>query len=310
MRILAVAVLLAATASPAVEPQPSAGCAREAIEHGRRLVKKIDVAGTPREVIVDVPDSVKPGTPAPVLLDFHGFGHSGAGVWNVSGFKTLAERDGFITAYPEGLPIHLTLRGEEVDGAGWQMDAVADNRDVAFTTALLDQLERDYCVDHRRVYSTGFSNGAFFSQVLACALSGRIAAVAPVSGGTLRFDCKPARPVPILIQNGSEDELIPVAWRARPATAGKRSTAAPATPHPTAPPASAGPNAAAARRWNTARRPTATAGSRRRPTACGPSSPTRPCPENFYTETRRNGDMPASSVSPRLRVKKGGGGRL
>ena len=211
MRILAVAVLLAATASPAVEPQPSAGCAREAIEHGRRLVKKIDVAGTSREVILDVPDSVKPGTPAPVLLDFHGFGHSGAGVWNVSGFKTLAERDGFITAYPEGLPIHLTLRGEEVDGAGWQMDAVADNRDVAFTTALLDQLERDYCVDHRRVYSTGFSNGAFFSQVLACALSGRIAAVAPVSGGTLRFDCKPARPVPILIQNGSEDELIPVA---------------------------------------------------------------------------------------------------
>jgi polyhydroxybutyrate depolymerase len=211
MRILAVAVLLAATASVAAEPQPSAGCKRESIERGRRLVQKIDVAGTPREVILDVPDSVKPGTPAPVLLDFHGFGHSGAGVWTVSGFKALAEREGFITAYPEGLPIHLTVRGEELDGAGWKMDAVEGNRDVAFTTALLDQLERDYCVDHRRVYSTGFSNGAFFSQLLACALSGRIAAVAPVSGGTLRFDCHPARPVPILIQNGSEDELVPVA---------------------------------------------------------------------------------------------------
>ena len=89
---VAVALLARRRVRHAVEPQPSAGCAREAIEHGRRLVKTIDVAGTPREVILDVPDSVKPGTPAPLLLDFHGFGHSGAGVWNVSGFKALAER--------------------------------------------------------------------------------------------------------------------------------------------------------------------------------------------------------------------------
>ena len=172
-------------------------------------MKTIDVGGTPRQVILDVPDAVRAGTPAPVLLDFHGFRHSGAGVWDVSGFKALAAREGFITAYPEGLPITLRLRGEEMQGAGWQMDAVAGNRDVAFTTALLDQLERDYCVDRRRIYSTGFSNGAFFSQLLACALSPRIAAVAPVSGGTLRIDCTPARPVPILIQHGSEDDLDP-----------------------------------------------------------------------------------------------------
>jgi polyhydroxybutyrate depolymerase len=211
MRSLAVLVLLAAVSSHAVEPLPSGGCSRASIEHGRRLVRTIDVAGTPRQVILDVPDSVKAGTPAPVLLDFHGFSHSGAGVWDVSGFKAIAARAGVITAYPEGLPIHLRLRGEDLEGAGWQMDAIAGNRDVAFTTALLDELERDYCVDRRRLYSTGFSNGAFFSQLLACALSGRIAAVAPVSGGTLRFNCTPTRPVPILIQHGSEDDLVPVA---------------------------------------------------------------------------------------------------
>lgn len=211
MRLFAAMLVLAAVTAHAAEPLPSAGCAREAIEHGRRLLKTIDVAGTPRQVILDVPDAVRVGTPAPVLLDFHGFRHSGAGVWDVSGFRSLAAREGFITAYPEGLPITLRLRGEELEGAGWQMDAVAGNRDVAFTTALLDQLERDYCVDRRRIYSTGFSNGAFFSQLLACAMSARIAAVAPVSGGTLRIDCTPVRPVPILIQHGSEDDLVPVA---------------------------------------------------------------------------------------------------
>jgi polyhydroxybutyrate depolymerase len=188
---------------------PSAGCARESIVHGPRLERTIDVGGTARRVILDVPESVQAGTPAPLLLDFHGFGHSGAGVWQVSGFKALGKEKGFITAYPEGLPVQLTLRGERMEAPGWQMDGLDGNRDVAFTAALLDVLERDYCIDRRRIYSTGFSNGAYFSQVLACALADRIAAVAPVSGGHLRFDCTPGRPVPILIQHGSEDDLIP-----------------------------------------------------------------------------------------------------
>ncbi|HEY0300392.1 MAG TPA: hypothetical protein VGC36_03625, partial [Rhizomicrobium sp.] len=67
-----------------------------------------------------------------------------------------------------------------------------------------------YCIYRNRIYSTGFSNGAFFSQVLACAMAERIAAVAPVSGGALAFECTPSRPVPILIQHGSRDDLIPV----------------------------------------------------------------------------------------------------
>ena len=209
MRLL-IAILLLASTARAADPLPSAGCERDAIDHGRRLERTIDVAGTPRRVILDVPDTVRAGSPVPILLDFHGFSHSGAGVWNVSGFKPLAARDGFITAYPEGLPVTLRLRGQDMTGAGWRMDAIAGNRDVAFTAALLDQLERDYCVDRRRIYSTGFSNGAYFSQLLACAMADRIAAVAPVSGGMLRVDCAPARPVPILIQHGSEDDLIPV----------------------------------------------------------------------------------------------------
>jgi polyhydroxybutyrate depolymerase len=219
--LVVIAILLSSVAR-AAEPLPSAGCARAAIDHGRRLERTIDVAGTPRQVILDVPDAVRAGSPASVLLDFHGFGHSGAGVWNVSGFRPLAAREGFITAYPEGLPISLRLRGQERIAAGWQMHAIAGNRDLAFAAALLDQIERDYCVDRRRIYATGFSNGAYFSQLLACALAERVAAVAPVSGGALRVDCAPARPVPILIQHGSEDDLIPVAaaraardrWRA------------------------------------------------------------------------------------------------
>jgi polyhydroxybutyrate depolymerase len=208
--LTALGVSLAAKCAIGLEPLPSAGCGLKDVERGRRLERSLEVDGTRRQVILDVPDGVKPGTPVPLLLDFHGFGHSGAGVWKVSEFKELAAKTAFITAYPEGLPVKLTLRGRQQEAAGWEMYTIEGNRDLALVRALLDDLEQRYCIDRRRIYSTGFSNGAFFSQLLACALSDRIAAVAPVSGGRLRTDCRPGRPVPILIQHGRLDPLIPI----------------------------------------------------------------------------------------------------
>jgi polyhydroxybutyrate depolymerase len=203
------ALVTTAAASVAAAPLPSPGCEAATIEHGRRLERTIEVDGRRRAFILDVPESVKAGVPAPLLLDFHGFGHSGAGVWKVSAFKPLAERTAFITVYPEGLPVRLQIRGQEREGAGWEISSIDGNRDLALVRTLLDDLGRRYCIDRRRVYSTGFSNGAYFSQLLACALAERIAAVAPVSGGKLRVACVPSRPVPILIQHGRQDPLIP-----------------------------------------------------------------------------------------------------
>lgn len=205
--------LLAATGSASQVTQPSSGCSRPAFDTGLKLERTIEVGGVTREYILHVPARAAPGRPAALLLDFHGWGHSATGVWNVSGFKALAERDGFITAYPNGLPVSL-LRGES--RPGWEIASVAGNRDIAFTKALLDQLEKDLCIDRSRVYSTGFSNGAFFSHILGCVLADRIAAIAPVSGGHITVPCSPARPVPVLLYHGTADELIPV-QRARQA---------------------------------------------------------------------------------------------
>ncbi len=210
------ALLVAAARAGAAEPKisaarPSAGCAAAGLEPGRRMERTIEVGGVKRTFILDVPASLKPGAPAPLMFDFHGFGHSGAGVWNVSAFRDMAEREGFITVYPTGLPVKLRLQGVEYERPGWEMSTIDGNRDLAFTTAMLDDLERRYCIDRARVFSTGFSNGAFFSSLLGCAMSDRFAAVAPVSGGPLRVACAPRRGVPVLIQHGRQDELIPVA---------------------------------------------------------------------------------------------------
>lgn len=191
-------------------PLPSSGCGAASIQHGRRIEQSIEAAGRERSYILDVPDSVSAGVPAPLLLDFHGFGHSGAGVWKVSGFRAVAEREGFITAYPDGSPVTLRLLGQQRDGLGWDISS-ANSRDVKLTRALLDRLEGEYCIDRRRIFVTGFSNGAYLCSLLGCAMAERIAAIAPVSGGPLLPSCEPARGVPVLIQHGRQDDLIPVA---------------------------------------------------------------------------------------------------
>jgi len=199
-------LLTATPALAAIAARPSPGCNNATIETGRQLQRTLDVDGTARAYILDVPEGIKSRDPVPLLFDFHGFGHSAAGVWTVSQFKDLATRARFITVYPDGLPVSLLGR----EAPGWQIFTTETNRDLLFTARLLDHLERAYCIDMNRVFATGFSNGAFFSNLLGCAMSDRFAAVAPVSGGRITVACTPRRGVPVLIQHGRQDPLIPI----------------------------------------------------------------------------------------------------
>jgi polyhydroxybutyrate depolymerase len=201
-----------AGAGKAIAPRPSAGCSAATIAKGRRIEQTITVDGVARQYILDVPDTLEPGKPAALLFDFHGVGHSGAGVWDVSDFKDLAARERFITVYPTGLPVSFTRGDRTFSGPGWEIRTLAPNRDVDFTLAMLDRLEKSYCIDRARVFTTGFSNGGYFSHVLACTHPERFAAAAPVSGGWFSaWSCAPSRRIPVLIHHGRQDEVIDVA---------------------------------------------------------------------------------------------------
>src|SRR5690606_4407811 len=75
--------------------------------------------------------------------------------------------------------------------------------------AMIADLKERYPIDEKRIYATGFSNGAQFSYRLACELSDVLAAVAPVNGQGILADCNPSRPIPILSFHGSEDPCLP-----------------------------------------------------------------------------------------------------
>jgi polyhydroxybutyrate depolymerase len=147
---------------------------------------------------------------APLLFVLHGGGGSGSNMELMTRqeFNRIAESDGAIVVYPDG--IGRNWNDGRVDVRSRAMQEQVD--DVGFFRALVRELSTRYPVDARRVYSTGISNGGFMSFRLACDAADIFAAVAPVAAN-LSADigptCKPSRPVSVAILNGTEDPLVP-----------------------------------------------------------------------------------------------------
>jgi polyhydroxybutyrate depolymerase len=82
---------------------------------------------------------------------------------------------------------------------------------VVFLRQVIDDAIVKGRADPRRVYVTGFSNGAAMAFRVAAELADRVAAVAPVAGYCrVPADFRPARPVPTLYLIGAADPLVPV----------------------------------------------------------------------------------------------------
>ncbi|MGC6418597.1 MAG: alpha/beta hydrolase family esterase [Bradymonadia bacterium] len=163
--------------------------------------------GRTRRYIVHVPGGLVPRPP--VVLVLHGGGGSAAGAKNEYGFDETANAHGFLAVYPEGIDSRSNItNGPSAtwNGGACCGDASAMNvDDVGFIRQLLDDLAERQSFDTKRVYATGFSNGGSMSHRLACELSERIAAVAPVGAPFEEIPCTPPRSVAILFVHGTDD---------------------------------------------------------------------------------------------------------
>jgi polyhydroxybutyrate depolymerase len=146
--------------------------------------------------------AVPPGRgPFPLVLNFHGLGSNAVQQAAYSRLEQKGPQRGFIVATPQGTePLGF-----------WNIvpEKVAAPDDVAYTGALLDHLEATRCVDPTRVDVTGISNGAGLSALLACRITGRLAAMAPVSGLNLVAPCPTGAPLSVLDFHGTGDPVVP-----------------------------------------------------------------------------------------------------
>ncbi len=143
---------------------------------------------------------------APVVIALHGLGQSIDGLRDWLRLDDVAERVGFSVTYPQAIDLSWSygkplakpmpvVHGETVD-------------DVGFIRAMLDDLVRQKIADPSRIYVTGMSRGGLMTFTLACALTDRIAAAAPLITGMTdhqRNACHPARALPIMAVAGTDD---------------------------------------------------------------------------------------------------------
>ena len=181
----------------------SAGC-RAGDGTGLRGVRRdLQVGSEMRSYLLDVPPGPS-DEPRPVVLAFHGFRAAPGRLRRWTGLARGAQRTGTIVVFPEG---HDGVELLGMTGRGWDIE-LGQTRDLAFVTALLDTLEREWCIDRRRIYATGMSNGGFFANLLGCALGDRLAAIAPVAGAQPLPGCQHPQPLPVLLIQGAADKVV------------------------------------------------------------------------------------------------------
>lgn len=166
-------------------------------------VRSIDTPDGARSYRLHVPASYAPTAPTSVVFNFHGLTMNAVTQEWYSGMLATADAEGFVVVHPDGV-------GNSWNGGACCGDASSQNvDDVAFVEAMLDELEAELCVDTARVYATGMSNGGHMSNRLACDLSHRFAAVAPVAGANYSQTCDVSRPVPVMHFHGTADAIVP-----------------------------------------------------------------------------------------------------
>jgi len=175
--------------------------------------------GRERHYTVHVPPRYDGKTPVPVVVMLHGGGGRSQGAVKETGWGAKADAVGFLAVFPNAMPSDPAKPGSFIgnpqlwnDGSGRFAKGQDGVDDVAFLNAMLDEVLAKFEADARRIFFTGFSNGASMTFRAGAELSQRIAAVAPLAG-TCWSD--PAglmkRPVPLCYIAGSEDPLNPLA---------------------------------------------------------------------------------------------------
>ncbi|MGE5280019.1 MAG: alpha/beta hydrolase family esterase [Deltaproteobacteria bacterium] len=164
--------------------------------------------GHRRSYLLYVPARLEAGGPAALVVALHWEGANAPMMEELTGLSRLADRKGFIVAYPYGSGMfadrYLTWNAGVCCGFAWENDI----DDVGFIKQLVAEVAARYPVDPNRVYVAGISNGGMLAYRLACEWSEGIAAIAVVAGA-LDTPCLPRAPVSVIAFHGTADRRVP-----------------------------------------------------------------------------------------------------
>jgi polyhydroxybutyrate depolymerase len=166
----------------------------------------ISVGGVNRQFLLYDPHKL---ARPPLVIVIHGGGSMAARAVRMSRFDTLAAREGFMVAYPDGTgPTPWFFH--TWNASHCCLFALAHKSDdVAFLGVMIDHLIASRSVDPARVYVTGLSVGGMMAHKAGIELTDKIAAVAPVVGALFGDEPAPRGPLPVMMIQGANDAVVP-----------------------------------------------------------------------------------------------------
>jgi len=166
----------------------------------------IRVGGRTRTYAVNQPSTCTAN--CPVIVDLHGFTSSNTGEQNASGIFQLANAQGIITVWPQGVSSSWNA-GSSSFGSCCGSAQRNNINDVAFMRAMVAKIKTDFPrADPKRFYVTGISNGCAMSQRLAVEASDIFAAAACSSLYLLTTQTSISRPIAVTEIHGLQDSTV------------------------------------------------------------------------------------------------------
>jgi len=176
----------------------------------------VKVGEIERKYTVHIPPGYDVSKPVPLVIMFHGGGGTAAGSMIHTDWASKADQEEFLVAFPEGTAPDPTQPGNFLknpqtwnDGSGRHHAGMVEANDIGFTGAMLDELLATFAIDSKRIYMTGFSNGASIAYRVGVELQNRVAAVAALGGHLLLREIELERSISLLSIFGMDDPLNP-----------------------------------------------------------------------------------------------------
>ena len=166
--------------------------------------------GETRDFVYFIPSNWNNENQLPLLIVLHGLTQSGNGIMEITQFNEIAENEGFVVCYPDGL------------NNSWNADMNSLNSDVddlGFIESLVSYFEDNFNTNSQMRYLSGFSNGGFLSHKIASESDMCFAAIATVAGNmssTTVENFDPDYPTSVLHIHGTADAIVP--YNGGPAT--------------------------------------------------------------------------------------------
>ncbi|MGN0303406.1 MAG: sialate O-acetylesterase, partial [Prevotella sp.] len=154
--------------------------------------KTITSEGQKREYLQYAPSDL--GSKRPLIISCHGMNQSAKYQWDMlKDAQTLADKEKFVIVLPEGI------------NSGWD---ISGDRDINLIKDLIAQMKKDFDIDEKRVYLSGFSMGGMLTYHAMNKIPNVIAAFAPISGYPMwGFTYTGKRAIPVIHHHGTGDDV-------------------------------------------------------------------------------------------------------